>query len=808
VRKVLVLVAAVFLLSAASAHAEENRVLVFSKAAAFRHDSIPQGLAAIDAIAAANGLTVDSTVDAGAFTAANLDRYKAVIWLSTSGDVLNDAQQNAFERYVHFGGGSVGIHAAAETEYGWPWYGELIGTWVFAHTPIRQETVDVVDRAHPSTRDLPATWTRTDAWYDFQRDPRSRAHVLATVGGHPVAWCRQFEGGRVWYTGMGHTAESYADPVLRRHLAGGILWAAGLAVGNCDVEPQPEPCEAGSDEFDGAAVDCRWSTIVRPNPSAYSVSDGALHITTERGDRNLFLQTAPSGDYELTAKVRLNASSGGQQAALLIYDDDDNYLRLGQVADGGSRWLEVVQELGGSPRHDATLDRLPLTGDYPSTFYLRLTQSGGKVIASGSPDGMNWRTVGRVGDVAGFHASKIGLAATTGDESFVTTADFDWFHLATSGGGEDTIAPAVTAAPEGLRTSNGRFLNVATVALSALDVGSGVDTLEYALDDAPFQPYTTPVTVAATGTVRYRATDKAGNPSSTGSVAVTIAAAPDCRPRAVEPGFEALYDGTLESLSDWSFAGSGGFEPDDRGECALRPWGGDGVLWYGKRLQPPYTIRAEWRTDSGDGRPGIVVGTPGAWKPIDVAPAVPDRWTVTEVEVDGAGFLGVRSDGADVSYRSIEVETAGPEPAPTPDADDAPGVRAEPPAALSLSFADPAAAFGLLVPGVAGDYDATLTATVTSGVRGATLSVRDAGAGDGKLANGRAKPETPLRVRVSPRGAFASLSGTPTTVGTFAGVAAGERVAIGLRQTVTAGEALRAGRYSKSLTFTLAAGTP
>jgi type 1 glutamine amidotransferase len=458
----LVLVAAVFLLSAAGAHAQENRVLVFSKTAAVRHDSIPQGLAAIDAIAAANGLTVDRTEDAGAFTAANLDRYKAVIWLSTSGDVLDAAQQNAFERYIHFGGGYVGIHAAAETEYGWPWYGELIGTWVFRHTPLQQGTVDVVDRGHPSTRDLPATWTRTDAWYDFQRDPGASAHVLATLreGGadHPIAWCRQFEGGRVWYTGMGHTLQSYADPAFRQHLAGGILWAAGLAAGNCDVDTSPAPCDAGSDEFDGTAVGCQWSAILHENPSTYSLSDGALHITTETGDKNLFLQTAPSGDYELTTKVTLYASSGGQQAALLIYDDDEHFFRLGQVADEGGRRLEVV--------HGALRESLPLTGDYPSTFYLRLTQSAGRVIASASPDNMSWRTVGRVGDVSGFSAPRIGLAAGTGDEDFVATADFDWFHLATSAG-EDTTSPAVAAMPDGLRTADGRFLNSATVALSA-----------------------------------------------------------------------------------------------------------------------------------------------------------------------------------------------------------------------------------------------------------------------------------------------------------------------------------------------------
>ena len=221
---VLVGVFVALLASATSANAQ-TKVLVFSKTAAFRHDSIPQGIAAIEAIGAANGLTVDKTEDANAFTAANLAQYKAVIWLSTTGDVLNAAQQTAFESYVHFGGGYVGVHAAADTEYDWPWYGELVGAWFKSHPATQQATVDVTDRVHPSTKDLPATWTRTDEWYDYRRNPRSAVHVLATLressysGGtmgddHPIAWCRQFEGGRTWYTGHG----PHAGVLRRREL--------------------------------------------------------------------------------------------------------------------------------------------------------------------------------------------------------------------------------------------------------------------------------------------------------------------------------------------------------------------------------------------------------------------------------------------------------------------------------------------------------------------------------------------------------------------------------------------------------------
>ena len=203
----------------------------------------------------------------------------------------------------------------------------------------------------------------------------------------------------------------------------------------------------------------------------------------------------------------------------------------------------------------------------------------------------------------------------------MTTAAFDWFHLERISGGEDTTPPTVTATPDGLRTSDGQFLNSATVALAATDLGSGVDKVEYALGNGAFQPYTTPVKVPATGAVRYRASDQAGNTSAIGSVTVTIATAPNCRPRAAEPGFKRLYDGTTQSLADWSFAGPGGFDPDDGGECVLDTWGGMGLLWYGKQqLQSPYTIRAEWRMYADDDNSGVFIGFPDPgddpWKPV------------------------------------------------------------------------------------------------------------------------------------------------------------------------------------------------
>ena len=214
-------------------------VLVFSKTAGFRHASIPTGVEAIKNLGEKNGLTVEATEDSSAFTDTNLARFSTVVFLNTTGDILNDDQQAAFERYIRSGGGFLGIHAAADTEYDWPWYGRLVGAYFKTHPAIQDATVVVADRVHPSTRHLPMRWQRRDEWYAYRSNPRGKVHVLATLdertyegGGmghdHPIAWCHEFDGGRAFYTGGGHTNESFAEPAFLQHLLGGILWTAGI----------------------------------------------------------------------------------------------------------------------------------------------------------------------------------------------------------------------------------------------------------------------------------------------------------------------------------------------------------------------------------------------------------------------------------------------------------------------------------------------------------------------------------------------------------------------------------------------------
>ena len=213
-------------------------VLVFSKTEGFRHDSIPAGVMAIRQQGGSRGFSVDASEDSNAFTDDNLSRYKAVMFLSTTGDVLNAAQQAAFERFIRRGGGFIGVHSAADTEYDWPFYGALMGAYFSGHPDIQNATIQIEDQGHPTVSSLPRTWPRRDEWYNFQRNPRGSVAVLATLdersysGGtmspdHPIMWSHNYEGGRSWYTAGGHTSESFSEPLFAEHLGKAVLWVAG-----------------------------------------------------------------------------------------------------------------------------------------------------------------------------------------------------------------------------------------------------------------------------------------------------------------------------------------------------------------------------------------------------------------------------------------------------------------------------------------------------------------------------------------------------------------------------------------------------
>ncbi|MET1258430.1 ThuA domain-containing protein [Flagellimonas sp. DF-77] len=215
-------------------------VLVYSKTLGYRHQSIEKGVATLRQIGRNNGFIVLQTETPEDFNAQNLKNYKLVIFLSTTMDVLNDEQQAAFENYIRSGGSFMGIHAAADTEYDWPWYGRLVGGYFESHPNnpnVRQARIEVVDRTHRSTAHLSESWSRNDEWYNYKNLNPDVSIVMnldemSYEGGtnganHPIAWYHEFEGGRAYYTGGGHTEASFDEPDFQEHLLGAILWCVG-----------------------------------------------------------------------------------------------------------------------------------------------------------------------------------------------------------------------------------------------------------------------------------------------------------------------------------------------------------------------------------------------------------------------------------------------------------------------------------------------------------------------------------------------------------------------------------------------------
>lgn len=217
---------------------KKMRILVFSKTTGFRHASIADGKKALLQLAAAEGFAADTTEEAAVFTDKQLRCYAVVVFLNTTGDVLDSGQQAAFQRFIRSGRGFAGIHSATDTEYEWPWFNGLVGAQ-FSDHPKPQEAVLIrQDSVHLSTRFLPASWKRFDEWYNFKHlYPAIRPLLLLdeqTYSGgkqgavHPVAWYHTYDGGRSFYTALGHTPESYREPLFLAHILGGIRYAAGL----------------------------------------------------------------------------------------------------------------------------------------------------------------------------------------------------------------------------------------------------------------------------------------------------------------------------------------------------------------------------------------------------------------------------------------------------------------------------------------------------------------------------------------------------------------------------------------------------
>jgi type 1 glutamine amidotransferase len=224
---------------------DQLRVLVFSKTAGFRHESIGAGVEALTGLAETRQWEVTASEDAGLFSDDSLADFDVVVFLNTTGDILDSEQEAAFERFIRAGGGFVGIHSATDTEYDWEWYGGLVGAYFANHPPgTTSAEIHVEDPEHPSAVTLPEIWERTDEWYNFRENPRDQVGVILTLnestysGGtmgedHPISWAHEYDGGRAFYTAMGHTSESFREPLFLEHLTGAIEWAGGRC-------PEPE----------------------------------------------------------------------------------------------------------------------------------------------------------------------------------------------------------------------------------------------------------------------------------------------------------------------------------------------------------------------------------------------------------------------------------------------------------------------------------------------------------------------------------------------------------------------------------------
>ena len=222
------------------------KILVFSKANGYRHESTPEALNVMKELAVQNDWMIKLTEDSAYFSSDSLKQFDVIVFLLTTGDILGENGKKAIKKYVRSGGGLVTIHSGTITMQEWPWFKRLIGAGFVGHPPVQQGKLIIEDRKHPSTGwmiENELLWT--EEWYSFDRNPRTSVHVILSVdensydvddnrgfenvrqrmGDHPVAWCHEKNGGRVFQTALGHEAAAYHHEFMQKHIIGAILWA-------------------------------------------------------------------------------------------------------------------------------------------------------------------------------------------------------------------------------------------------------------------------------------------------------------------------------------------------------------------------------------------------------------------------------------------------------------------------------------------------------------------------------------------------------------------------------------------------------
>ncbi|NJB71432.1 cytochrome c [Saonia flava] len=303
------------------------KVLVFSKTKGWVHTSIPYANEAILKLGKENGYHVDISKNAEIFNDDDLKNYDAVIFNCTTGNVLNAEQQAAFERYIQAGGGYVGVHSAADTEYEWPWYNKLMGAHFASHPHnpnVRTAVIDVVDKNHSSTSGLPNQWERKDEWYNY-RSFYPDLNVLAYLdeesyegganrGNHPIAWYHEFDGGRAFYTGGGHEDASFSEPLFLEHLQGGITYAMGDGI--LDYSRATAITSPEENRFEKTVLINDLNT-----PMEVAVSDDGRIFYTELRTANLGVYNTKTGEQSIVHRFDV-ATTGGTGLIGITLDPD------------------------------------------------------------------------------------------------------------------------------------------------------------------------------------------------------------------------------------------------------------------------------------------------------------------------------------------------------------------------------------------------------------------------------------------------------------------------------------------------------
>lgn len=229
-----------------SSYAEQFNVLLFTMTQGFHHQSQLEGVAAMRQLADKHFFKVDWQEDPAVFNDKNLEKFQAIVFLSTTGDILNPEQKAAMERFIKSGKGFVGIHSASDTEYQWEWYTKLVGRSFHIHPVIQTAELQVTDRKFPGLERMPDRLLWTEEWYEFGPENIKGLNYILAVDEktydpvtdwkvkqgkgmgkfHPIAWYHEYDGGRSFYTALGHVAADYSDPLFLEHVYGGVYWAA------------------------------------------------------------------------------------------------------------------------------------------------------------------------------------------------------------------------------------------------------------------------------------------------------------------------------------------------------------------------------------------------------------------------------------------------------------------------------------------------------------------------------------------------------------------------------------------------------